>query len=219
MIKVLLVDDHSIIRQGLKTMLENSSAIHIIGEAENGIEALEKIKELSPDVVLSDITMPRMNGLELIRQVEKEKINAKIIILSIHEDEDYIVDVISNGAYGYLLKNCNKNELLSAIEGVAIGKKYYSSNVSIALANHYKEISERASNLKETKISEREYEVLKLIIQGLSNKEIADKLYVSTRTIDSHRYNIMKKLNAKNLAELIQRAAKLGLTSSGKTLH
>ena len=217
MIKIVIADDHRIIRDGLKSLLSDEKDIEILGEAANGLEALIKTRELNPDILIADISMPEMNGIEMTRILCKEKSETKILIVSMHDNEDYINQALDAGASGYLLKDSSKDELLKAIKAVANGETYCSGDVSKILLSKFL-TSSKSKKLKieaeeKLELTKREKEILKLISDGLSNKEIANKLFVSSRTIDTHRYNIMQKLNVKNGAELVRIAFKLNLIS------
>jgi two-component system response regulator DegU len=215
MIKILIVDDHRIIRDGLKSLLSGEKDIEIIGEASNGEEALLKNRELKPDIIIADITMPEMNGIEMTRMITKEDSKTKVLMVSMHDNEDYINQALEVGASGFLLKDSSKEELITAIKAVENGETYCSGEVSKILLNKFL-TSSRSKKLKveaeeKLELTKREKEILKLISEGLSNKEIANNLFVSTRTIDTHRYNLMQKLGVKNGAELVRLAFKLNL--------
>jgi two-component system response regulator DegU len=217
MIKILIVDDHRIIRDGLKSLLSGEKDIEIIGEASNGEDALEKNRELKPDIIIADITMPEMNGIEMTRTICREGTGAKVLMVSMHDNEDYINQALEVGASGFLLKDSSKDELIKAIKAVENGETYCSGEVSKILLNKFL-LSSKSKKLKteaeeKLDLTKREKEILKLISDGLSNKEIATKLFVSTRTVDTHRYNLMQKLGVKNGAELVRLAFKLNLIS------
>ena len=211
MIRIIIADDHPIVRDGLRSALDSVERFHVTGVASNGFEALELIKADPPDLLLTDISMPEMNGIELTREVAKKYPGVKIIILSMHENDAYINNSLQAGAHGYLLKDSEKTELSSAIEKVFAGEKYFSKSVSQILVNglYNKDGSKAEEVLSTGNLSKREVEVLQLIAQGLSNKEIAAKLFLSIRTVDAHRYNIMQKMSVKNTAEMIKTAVKM----------
>jgi two-component system response regulator DegU len=215
MIKIILVDDHRIVRDGLKSLLSGEKDITIIGEASNGEEALIINRELKPDIIIADITMPEMNGIEMTRLISKENTKTKVLMVSMHDNEDYINQALEVGAAGFLLKDSSKDELIKAIKAVYAGETYCSGEVSKILLNKFLS-SSRSKRLKveaevKLELTKREKEILKLISDGLSNKEIATQLFVSTRTVDTHRYNLMQKLEVKNGAELVRLAFKLNL--------
>src|SRR6188768_3795636 len=203
-IKLLLADDHPLIRAGFKSMLDNKQ-FEIVGEAENGKELIDMATELSPDIVLADINMPVMNGLVALEQLSKLKPSVRFIILTMHEEREYILNAIKIGASGYLLKNIERPQLEQAIIAVFEGGKYFSPIVTNILAESYNK--PEPSDLGD--ISPREKEVLELVAGGNSTKQIADQLGISVRTVESHRINMLKKMKANNTAELIKKAIEL----------
>lgn len=210
MVKIFLVEDHHIVRYGIKSLLELNPDFQIVGEADNAEDVLTELAKSKADLVITDITMEGMDGIELTKKVRK--INnglIKVLVLSMHADELYINNCFEAGANGYLLKDFKKNELYSAIEKIMKGEKFISRSVSQILADNFinKEYSNNSNNPK-LEITKREKEIIELISQGLSNKEIAEKLFVSISTVDAHRYNILKKLEVKNTAEMITKAIK-----------
>jgi two-component system, NarL family, response regulator DegU len=213
MIRIIIADDHPIVRDGLRSALDSIENFHVTGVASNGYEAMALIKKDPPDLLLTDISMPEMNGIDLTREVAKKFPEVKIIILSMHENDAYINNALQAGAHGYLLKDSEKSELSKAIEKVVAGEKYFSKSVSQILVNGlYNKSGGREEELVDPGgLSRREVEVLQLIAQGYSNKEIAGKLFLSIRTVDAHRYNIMQKLSVKNTAEMIKTAVKMRL--------
>ena len=209
-IRVVLAEDHHIVRKGIKNLLEDEKGIEVIGEASNGQEAIEVVEELKPDMLITDIRMPLMDGLEAAKSLSDRSNPAKILILSMHDDEDYILQSIEAGASGYLLKDTSKEELLKAIKGIHQGGKYFSGDVSKALVNRYLNIQDRKvapalSSGKSYDITKRERQILGMIADGIGNKEIADQLGKSVRTIETHRFNIMKKLKVNNVVEMLKK--------------
>ena len=204
-IKVLLVDDHQIIIDGLKSLLNNSDEISIAAEANNGREALRILDILEIDVVLMDIDMPVMNGIDALKEIGKQSFGVKVIILSMHNEAGMIKSLIEIGAKGYLLKSCAQSELIEAIRKVASGQSYFSTEVTLSLLNPTQ------SNQPTELLTERETEIIKLIAEGFSNKEIGSKLFISHRTVDTHRTNLMKKLDVSNIAGLISYAIRNGI--------
>ncbi len=213
MIHIIIADDHAIIRNGLKLRLENESDIIVVGEAENGLELI-KLLEKNPDLlVLLDITMPIMDGISTLKEIQKKRWNTKVIMLSMHNNEEYVFNSIEMGAMGYLLKENSAEELIKAIHTVANGQRYYSTEVSQIMANGYlnriNQIDQIdlkiASNDSLQLFSKRELEVLHCLKKGMSNREIAKKLELSIRTIEVHRFNMMKKTQSKNLIELLNK--------------
>ncbi|KEO72322.1 response regulator transcription factor [Anditalea andensis] len=209
-IKVVLADDHVVVRNGIKMLLESAGEIKVIGEASNGQEALDVVRELQPDVLIVDIRMPIMNGLEATSQLGSYSVKTKALILSMHNDEEYVLQAMDSGAAGYLLKDTSKEEFIKAIHSVHQGGKYFSGDISNILVNSYLNVksnknSKSSDITKQYDLTKREKEILELIIVGINNKEIADKLGKSVRTIETHRFNIMKKLNVNNVVELIKK--------------
>ncbi|SOE21707.1 DNA-binding response regulator, NarL/FixJ family, contains REC and HTH domains [Spirosomataceae bacterium TFI 002] len=207
MIKIAIVDDHQLFREGLASMFAKNDSIQVLASFGDGSELLSYLeKDTNIDVLLLDISMPVLGGLEVLKIVKKKYPLIKCIILSMHNDGNYVVQSVRNGALGYLLKNADQEELLQAIETVSLGKKYFNKETTELLINN---MSKGGETVK--KLSTRESEILTLIASGLTTKEIAEKLFVSTRTVETHRVNMMKKLNVKNSAELIRKASELDL--------
>lgn len=206
-LKIYIVDDHSLFREGLSFLLKNSSSISEIKEAENGEEFLKNVEEFMPDVVLMDIEMPGMNGIETTKSALNRFPDLKIIALSMYSDENFYSEMIEAGAKGFLIKNSQFNEVETAIVDVYNNKNYFSPEILSSIVtrlNHKNESSE------ETDLTRRECEVLLLICKGLSNQEIASQLTISKRTVDKHRENILFKSQSKNTAELVVFAIKNG---------
>ena len=213
MIDILIADDHSIVRNGLKLRLENEPDIRVVGETENGKELLPLIENNPTAIILLDITMPIMDGIATLKEIQKKGWNTNIIMLSMHNNEEYVLNTIELGAKGYLLKDNSSEELITAIHTVSQGKRYYSTEVSQIMASGYlnklhqidkPETKNSNSTLSEL-FSKRELEVLACLKQGMSNKEIAEKLDLSIRTVEVHRFNMMKKTKSKNLIELLNK--------------
>ncbi|MFZ5999901.1 MAG: response regulator [Bacteroidota bacterium] len=204
-IKVMLADDHALIREGFRSLLGKNELFEIVGEAENGKELMQLITQSTPDVVLVDINMPQMSGLEVLEQTKKSRPEIKFIILTMHEEREYIKRALTAGAEGYLLKNVEKAELEKAIKTVFEGGKYFSPLITNILAEYVA----KPSTAPAAEISPREKEVLELVAQGFSTKQIADKLDISVRTVESHRINMLKKLEVSNTAELIRKSIEL----------
>jgi two-component system response regulator NreC len=209
-IKILLVDDHQIILDGLKSLLKNSQEINVVGEANNGREALRIIDNLEIDIVLMDIDMPVMNGIDTLKEIRRRGLDVKVIVLSMHNEAGMIKSLTALGAHGYLLKSSSQEELMTAILKVAGGQRFFSTDVTLSLLNK-SNINAQESNQPAEQLTEREAEILKLIAEGFSNKEIGAKLFISHRTVDTHRTNLMKKLNIGNIAGLISYAIKNGI--------
>lgn len=209
-IKIILVDDHQIIIDGLKSLLKDSEEIVVSGEANNGREALRILELLEIDVVLMDIDMPVLNGIDTLKEIRRCGSAVKVIILSMHNEAGMIKSMMNIGANGYLLKSSSKDELITAIRKVADGGQFFSTEVTLSLLNKSQNIRPN-SNLQLELLTERETEIVQLIAEGFSNKEIGSKLFISHRTVDTHRTNLMKKLNVSNIAGLISYAIKNGI--------
>jgi DNA-binding NarL/FixJ family response regulator len=213
-IKVLLADDHTIVRKGLCALLEKESTLTVVGEAQDGREALKKTEALCPDVVIMDIAMPGLNGLEATRQLTKRFPGIKIIILTVHANEEYVLQTLQAGALGYLIKNAAPKDLITAIQAVMRGESYLTPSISRVVIDDYvrqtNKMSEREKDPLEI-LSRREREILQLIAEGHTNKEIASLLYISTKTVETHKDHLKKKLNIKHTVELTQYATRMGL--------
>ena len=206
-LKVLLVDDHSVVRMGFKMLIDSEKDMKVIAESETGEDGIQKYQELKPDVTVMDITMPGIGGLEAIERIIAKDKNAKILVLSAHEDSVHPKRVLSAGAIGYLTKRSAAEELISAIRTVGSGKKYIESSVAQQLA-----ITQLSGENDPTEIlSDREFEVFIALAKGKSTSEIADTMCLSPRTVGTHLYNIKQKLNANNSAEIALIAIRCGL--------
>jgi two-component system nitrate/nitrite response regulator NarL len=214
-IRVVLADDHVFVRDGIKSLLENEANIEVVGEAIDGADALEVVATNKPDLLIVDIRMPNLTGIEVVEKLRSDNNNVKIIMLSMHESEEYVLKSIKAGADGYLLKGSSKEEFLKALHTVAAGGKYFSGDISSILINQLTSSSvslEPKLNLgEEMMITKREKEILTLLLSGKGNKEIAEALEISKRTAEVHRFNLMKKLKVKNLMELSNKAAEYSL--------
>lgn len=207
-IKVLIADDHKIIRVGLRGILEREADIEVIGEAEDGNQVLDILTRTITEVVLMDIDMGRTSGIETTQKVKASYPDVHILALTMHEEQDHIIKMLEAGANGYLLKNTGREELLAAIHAVIKGDSYFSNTVSATLLKALTNLKGKPSikSNNNTPLSDREIEVLRLIAQEYSNGEIAEKLFISIRTVDTHRRNILEKLQVKNTAGLVKYA-------------
>ena len=212
-IRVLIVDDHKIFREGLISMIEKKPEIEIVGEADSGATAIKLFQELLPDIIIMDIVMPEMNGIETTRHIIQKTSKAKIIGLSMHEDVRFASEMLKAGASGFLLKDCAFRELVDAINTVMEGGIYLSPQMKDALIKLHISLLSNGNNSSPSVLSPRELEILKLIADGRSAKEIAAHLNLSVKTIEAHRQNIMEKLNLRSVAELIKYSIREGLTS------
>ena len=212
--RVLLADDHKIFREGLRSLLEKFSEIEVVGEAENGIEAVRIAIQLSPDVVIMDIAMPEMNGIEATRQiVNKTADRVKVLCLTMHADARYAAEMLTVGASGFLLKDCSSEEVLEAITSIRHGRTYFSQFIRDSLMIDYIDFLKGDKRLSLSILTDREKEVLGFIAEGKTVKEIASRLSLSPKTIEAHRKNIMDKLEINNIPELVKYALREGLAS------
>jgi two-component system response regulator DegU len=214
-INVLLADDHVLVRNGIKSMLESEADISVVGEASDGAEAVESVKKLRPDIVILDIRMPKMTGLEAAAKLRQAAPNVKSVILSMHDSEEYVLEALNAGAFGYLLKDTDKFEFIKALKQINTGTKYFSGAVSNVLANRLLN-SRPVSAASVAKadpyhLTRREKEILRLVVDGKQNKEIAESTGKSVRTIETHRFNIMKKMNVNNAVDMINKTLRENL--------
>ncbi len=212
-IRILLADDHKITRDGLRSLLEQQSSMQVVGEAENGRQAIRMAMELKPDVVVMDISMPELNGIEATRQIRADLPDTKVIALSMYADRRYVTGMMKAGVSGYLIKNCAFDELVSAITAVVGNQSYLSPRIADTVMKDYAHILEQGDASIDTILTPREREVLQLIAEGLPTRQIADRMHVSIKTVETHRQQVMRKLNAKSVAELTKIALREGLTS------
>jgi DNA-binding NarL/FixJ family response regulator len=211
---VLLVEDHTIVRKGLRSLLESEADIRVVGEAENGREAIEKVDELRPDVVVMDIGMPGLNGLEATRQIKKRFTDVQVLILTVHTGEEYILQILRAGASGYLVKQAAPAELISAIQAVHRGQAFLSPSISKKVLEDYVQRAEataRGDSLE--RLTDREREVLQLIAEAYSTREIAEQLHISVKTVETHRAHLMEKLGLHSTAELTRYAIRKGVVT------
>lgn len=210
-VKLLLVDDHEIFLEGLENLLSNSPDIEIIGKAFDGEKAFEFIQEQQPDILLTDLNMPKMDGMELVRKVKEHFPEIKILVLTMHNDRPTISEIMMAEAEGYVLKNSSKKELLTAIEKISEGSTYYSNEVMSILLERIKKEQKKLE--AEHMLTERELEILELISQEKSSREIAEDLFISIRTVDTHRKNLLKKANTNTVIGLLKFGVHYGLVS------
>ena len=212
-IKILVADDHKIIRKGIRSLLDNEAGMEVVAEAENGRKTIELARKHLPDVVIMDVSMPDMNGVEATRQIVTELPDTKVIALSMHHHEQFISGMFVAGASGYLLKDCSVEELTAGIRAVNSGKAYLSPSVaSIIVKNYVRHLTESEKSPPPL-LTPREREVLQLVTEGQTSKDIADQLSVSVKTVDTHRQQIMAKLGVNSIAELTKYAIRTGITS------
>ncbi|WP_405384761.1 response regulator [Maribacter sp. LLG6340-A2] len=217
--RIVLADDHALVRDGIRSLLETESDLEVIGEASNGKEAIDLVAEVHPDILIIDIRMPVMNGIDAVAELTKSKSPVKTIILSMHDSEEYILKSISSGANGYLLKDTDKSEFIKAIHTVREGGKYFSGDISNVLVNNLlgakkevvKEDTPKKTGENVFDLTNKELKVLELVLSGLTNQQISEKLQNSKRTIETHRFNLMRKMDVKNLIDLSKKSQKYNL--------
>jgi len=211
-IKIVLADDHKIVRNGVRSLLENEQEIQIVSEAENGEDAWNMVKKYKPHVLVTDINMPKMNGIELTQKIAQSNYRTEVMILSMYNDEAYILRSVEAGVMGYLPKDADYEDIIKGIKEIAAGNLYYNAEVTRIITDSI--VSSPNSRKKKriaVTLTKREAEILESIVKGNSNKIIADNLFISTRTVDTHRTNIMKKLKARNTADLVRIAIESAL--------
>jgi len=212
-IRILLADDHKIVRDGLRTLIGKEAGMEVIGEAENGRKALKMAEKIRPNVVIMDVTMPDMNGIEAARKIVTEVPGVKVIALSMHSDRRFVLGMLEAGASGYLMKDCAFDELAKAVRSVATGQTYLSPSIADVLVKGYLDKVNEKISVARSPLTEREREILQLLAEGRSSKEIAAHLGVSVKTVETHRRNMMQKLNMRSVAELTKYAIREGLIS------
>ena len=215
-IKVVLADDHTIVRKGLSSLLEGEECIEVIGEAEDGREAIKLVEKLRPDIVVMDIAMPGLNGLEATRRLKRLYPEIKVLILSMYANEEYVFQTLQAGAQGYLVKKAAPSELVSAIKAISQGNSFLSPSISRTVIDEYIRRADKISKRDDAfqNLTARETEVLQLIAEGLKNREIAELLFISIKTVETHRAHVMDKLGIHSTAELTQYAISKGIISS-----
>lgn len=212
--KLLLVDDHNVVRSGLRMLLEAEEGVEVVGEAVDGLDAIEKVEELLPDVVLMDITMPRLNGLEATRQIKRKNPDIGILFLTMHQSEEFFFHALKVGASGYVPKSAQDTEILEAVRAVGQGLTYIHPSVASSLVTEYLETAQGGEAVDPyEKLTDREKEILHSIAEGNTNREIAEALHVSVNTVHNHRTNIMDKLGLHNRMDLLKYAVRKGLIS------
>jgi DNA-binding NarL/FixJ family response regulator len=211
-VKILLADDHTIIRQGLRSLLEKQPDIEVVGEVGDGRKAIESVRELAPDIVIMDITMPNLNGIDATRKIIEGRGGTKVIALSMHSSRRFVTEMLKAGASGYILKECLFDELVEAIKTVLNGGIYLSPRITGVVVDDYVKRLSTKYQPEAPDLTEREREVLQLLAEGKSTKQVALQLHVSAKTVESNRRNIMDKLGIHNVAELTKYAIREGLT-------
>lgn len=211
-IRIVLADDHKMLREGLRTILENEPELEVVGEADDGRLALKLVRELSPDLVVMDIGMPNLNGIEATRQIRSSNAKVKVIALSMHSDKRYVLRMLEAGASGYVLKSAACDELVRAIAAVTREQSYLSPEIASIVVDNYMKRPTPGRRSTFGALRPREREVLQLLAEGLTNIKIAARLHISPRTVEAHRRNIMRKLDIHSIAELTKYAVREGLT-------
>jgi DNA-binding NarL/FixJ family response regulator len=212
--RIVIAEDHAILRAGLRALLSARKDVEVVGEAGDGREAVRIVDNLVPDLVLIDLSMPKLNGIEAIREIKTRHPQIKIIVLTVHKSEEYISASLDAGANGYILKDASQNELIMALEYVMDGKTFLSPSISGQIISVYvEEKKKKNTNLLQDTLTSREQEILKLIAEGHTNKEIAKHLFISLKTVEKHRSNLMHKLGCRNTATLTAYAIKNGMVS------
>ncbi|HEX6509312.1 MAG TPA: response regulator transcription factor [Chloroflexota bacterium] len=209
--KVLLVDDHAILREGIRMVLDAQSGISVVGEAENGRQALEMVESLQPDVVVMDIAMPNMNGAEATRQIRRRFPRTRVVILTMHENQQYLTQIVNAGATACVLKRSAGTELVTAVKAAARGESYFSPTMASMMLEVYRNKLVEEGSDELALLTEREREVLQLVAEGKTSQEIADALFVSIKTVQTHRMHIMEKLDAHDRTDLVRHAIRLGV--------
>ncbi len=211
--RILLADDHKIVREGLKALIEKHPGMEVIAEADNGRTAVKLARELLPDVVIMDLAMPDLNGIEATRQIVEKSRDVKVVVLSMHSEKRFVVEMLKAGASGYLLKDCAFEELVGAIHAVGAKRRYLSAGLNDAVIKDYLALHPRSELPAQSGLTPREREVLQLFAEGKSTREIASALKLSAKTIETHRRQLMEKLDLHSVAELTKYAVREGLTS------
>jgi len=214
-VNVLLADDHKIVRDGLRTLIETQGSMNVVAEAENGQKTINLAKELHPQVIIMDISMPDMNGIDATRKITADLPGIKIIALSMHADRHFVIGMLEAGASGYLLKDCAFEELVNAIHTVLANHTYLSPTIADIVVKNYVHKASGPSVVVSSELTPRERELLQLLAEGMTAKQIASALHVSVKTVETHRRNITQKLGACSVAELIKYAIREGLTTVG----
>ncbi|MBT1709445.1 response regulator transcription factor [Fulvivirgaceae bacterium PWU5] len=210
--KILIADDHSMVRDGVKNLIRQNKEYTVIGEASNGRQAIEQFETLAPDLLILDISMPDLNGMEVAREVLNKNPLASIIILSMYDDEEYVSRCLEIGVKGYVVKNESGSELEYAIKSVLQGKNYFSRQAQDVIFKKYSHAVTKKKQREELiRLTPREVEIIRLIAEGLTSQQMADKLFISPRTVETHRANLMKKVGVKNAIELVKKVQQLEL--------
>lgn len=214
--RIVIADDHSVVRSGLRLLLQSSPNFRVVAEAEDGEAAVALVDRHKPEVVIMDISMPKLNGIEATGIMKQNNPELKIIILTVHEDEEYVYQMLRAGASGYVLKSAGKKEIFAAVESALSGERFFSPGISKLIIEGFikrdkEQLQEQTQNHSKQQLSKREIEVLQYIAQGFTNRKIAEALFLSIRTINTHRTNLMQKLDIHDTARLVRYAIETGL--------
>jgi len=213
---IILADDHHVVRKGMRAVLEVEPDFHLVGEASDGLEAVQLVERLRPDVLVLDLMMPGLNGIEVTRQVGKRSPQTRVLILSMHANDDYVLEALKNGAIGYVLKDTGMAELVKAVREVAAGRRYLSPVLAERAIDAYVRQTQESTLDRYETLTDREREVLHLAAEGLTNTKVADRLSISPRTAESHRSNMMRKLNLRTQTDLVIYALRRGIITLEK---
>lgn len=215
-IRVIFADDHEVVRTGMRTLFQGTQDCVLVGEASNGEEAIQLVAKHQPDVAILDISMPKLSGIEATKVLKEKYPDVRVLILTMYEDEEYVNEMIRAGADGYVLKNADKKEILSAVLSVAAGERFFSPTISKMMIQRFikKAVTGEKEPPKDKKLTRREIEVLRYVAEGFTSREIAEKLFLSLNTVNTHRMNIMKKLDIHDTAGLVKYALQNGITES-----
>ena len=214
MIRIVLAEDHAIVRKGIFALLDEQSDLEVVGEASNGHEALAVVDSTRPDIVVMDINMPELNGLEATRQIRKQYPEVKVLVLTMYTNEEYVLNLLQAGAAGYIVKESIPAELINAIKAIHAGNAYLSPAVSRNVIDEYlRNVGDEGATDTFDRLTDREREIMQLLVEGSSTKEIADKLSISSKTVGVHRVNLMEKLEVNSMPDLVKYALRKGMIS------
>ncbi|MBT8084540.1 MAG: response regulator transcription factor [Woeseia sp.] len=209
-VRIVVADDHQMVREGIVRILEDASGFEVVAQAADGVEAVELVAELKPDLVITDLTMPRLSGLEAVRRIHSMMPEMRILVLTVHEDEEYVVPIVKAGASGYLVKDSASTDLIDAVTALANGDTYFGRQARSVLEEQYRRPTSVAADPYGS-LTDREREVFHLVIEGKTSKEIAATMKIAAKTADNHRSNLMNKLGLHNTADMVRYAARKGL--------
>lgn len=214
-VSIVIAEDHTILRAGLKALLETNPRFEVVGEADNGRDAIQRVAELKPDLIIMDLSMPGLSGIDAIKDIRDRYPEVKALVLTVHSEEEYVLSSLEAGANGYVLKDATQNELITAAERVLNGKTYLSPDITEKVVSSYLQVNKNSQEptTRWDSITQRERQILKLIAEGHTNKSMADYLCISVKTVEKHRANLMKKLDLHNVSALTTYAMEKGIIS------